>query len=311
MPRRSRPHPRPGSRRVAALATALVALVLAGTMLAGPLAAQGSGRAEPTRDELGETTPTNAPGQSLYLQRVVIPSGATLPEHFHEGTQVARVEKGVLTYDVLSGTVDVTRRTGDTERITGPATTKIRAGESLVEVESLAHRGSNDGSRKVVIVLAALLTTGAPLATPVGDDAPGTPLTVTVDLTSQSTRLTTVGPGDSVTYGWNQLTGTASDASGPVEVELLGAVAYDGGVGPFSGFVTFRFADGSVLGTQIQGAATKDASGATQFASTMGVLDGTGRYLGASGSGTFLGSRDAALGQPVKATFTLRVQTTR
>ena len=287
--------------------TALAALACA----AGPVAAQQTSGATPTREELGEAPPLNAPGQTLYLQRVTIPAGSELPEHFHQGTQIARVERGVLTYDVIAGAVQVTRRNGDTETIEAPATTRIRAGESLVEVESLAHAGSNQGKRPVVIALAVLLADGAPLSTPVGDSAPGTPLTVEVELTSQSTQLTTVGPDGSSTYGWNLLAGTATDATGPVQVQLLGAVSYTGGVGPFSGFVTFTFVDGSVLGTQIQGAATKDANGVTRFESTMGVLNGTGRYLGATGTGIFTGSRDAALGQPVRATFALQLEGVR
>ena len=291
------------------LTVVLVLTLAALGLVAGPVAAADTGgsSATATREELGEAQPLNAPGQTMYLQRVTIPAGAKLAEHFHQGTQVARVVKGVLTYDVLSGTVLITRRDGTTESIAGPATTKIRAGESLVEVESLAHAGSNAGKRPVVIELAALLATGAPLATPVGSGTTGTHLTVTADLTSQGTTRTTVGAGGSVTYGWNRLTGTAAGALAPTQVELLGNVAYDNGQGPFFGFVTFTFGDGSVLGTQIQGLATKDVNGVTQFASTLGVLDGTGPYVGATGTGTFTGTRDAALGQPVHATFTITV----
>jgi mannose-6-phosphate isomerase-like protein (cupin superfamily) len=273
-----------------------------------PAADSSGSSATATRDEWGEVQPLKAPGQTLYLQRVTIPPGQQLVDHFHEGTQIAHIVKGVLTYDVISGTVQITRRDGSTESVEGPKTVKLRAGESLVEVESLAHAGANAGTRPVVIDVAALLATGAPLATPLGSAAEGTPLTLTADLTSAMTQLTTVGPDASATYGWNRLTGTATDATGPVQVEMLGNVAYREGAGPFFGFVTFTFSDGSVLGTQMQGVATKDANGITQFASTLGVIDGTGRYLGATGSGTFTGSRDAALGQPVDATFDLTLR---
>jgi hypothetical protein len=291
-------------------ATVVGTALLLTVALVGPVPGAGAGSSPAptaTRDELGEGEPLNAPGQTLYLQRVTIPPGVALPEHFHEGTQVARVRTGVLTYEVLSGAVTITRRDGTVETVQGPATVKIRAGESLFEAESLDHRGSNAGKKPVVIEVGALLRTGAPLATPIGSAAEGTALTVEAELTSQATQLTNVGANGAVTYGWNRLTGTATDASGPVQVELLGSVAYRDGAGPFSGFVTFTFADGSVLGTQIQGVATKDAAGATQFASTLGVIDGTGRYLGAKGSGRFTGSRDAALGQPVKAKFEITI----
>lgn len=285
-------------------AAALCALGLA----AGPVAAgdPSSSSKTATRDDLGSAQPLNAPGQTLSLQRVTIPPGVRLVDHFHEGTQVARVVKGVLTYEVLSGTVQVLRRNGSTKAVEGPATVKIRPGESLVEVESLAHTGANRGDEPVVIELASLLATGAPPATPLGPETEGTPLTLTVELISQETSLNDVGPGASVTYGWNRLTGTATDPSGPVQVELLGNVAYQDGAGPFFGFVTFTFADGSVLGTQVHGIATKEVDGVTQFAATLGVLGGRGRYEQSTGSGTFTGSRAAALGQHVDATFDIR-----
>jgi hypothetical protein len=43
----------------------------------------------------------------------------------------------------------------------------------------------------------------------------------------------------------------------------------------------------------------------------MGVLDGTGTYLDATGTGLFTGSRTAAVGQPVRASFTLAVHTAK
>ena len=301
-----RPH-RPRHRALRARTLTLTTLVvLLGPVVAAPaFAADSSGSATATRDELGEAQPLNAPGQTLYLQRVTIPAGATLVDHFHAGTQVARVVKGVLTYDVISGTVTITRRDGTTETVTGPKTVKIRPGESLVEVESLAHAGANAGKTPVVIELAALLATGAPLATPLDAEPGATPITLTADLTSQGTTLHEVTGTGPITYGWNRLTGTAQSSSGPVEVELLGSVAYTSGSGPFSGFVTFTFADGSVLGTQVQGAALEGADGGTQIAATLGVLGGTGPYAAATGAGTFTGTRAAALGQPVAATFTV------
>lgn len=302
------PAPRPRShaaRRPRRRAVAALGAIAALGVVAVPALPAGAGEPTATRDELAVGAPQNAPGQTLTLQRVTIPAGVQLVDHYHEGTQVARVVKGVLTYEVLSGTVAITRRDGRVETVTGPATVKIRAGESLVEDESLVHTGGNRTSKPVVIELGALLRTGAPAATPVGESAEGTPVTLTADLTSQATQLSSVGPDGSVTYGWNRLTGQASDPSGPVQVEMLGNVAYRAGSGPFFGFVTFTFADGSVLATRMQGLATRGSDGVTSFAATLGVLGGTGRYLESSGSGTFTGSRAAALGQPVAAVFDL------
>ena len=61
-----------------------------------------------SRTILGETKPSNAPGQDLTLQQVTVQPGAQLPTHFHEGTQVASIRAGVLTYTIESGAATVT-----------------------------------------------------------------------------------------------------------------------------------------------------------------------------------------------------------
>src|SRR3954468_17894772 len=98
-----------------------VALVFLGVLGAGASAAAqatttsgSSSNSGITRADLGSALPANAPGQQLYLQRVTIAPGAKLPQHFHQGTQVARILGGVLTYDVASGTANVTRANGTT-----------------------------------------------------------------------------------------------------------------------------------------------------------------------------------------------------
>jgi quercetin dioxygenase-like cupin family protein len=261
-----------------------------------------------TRADLGSALPANGPGQELYLQRVTIAPGAKLAEHFHEGTQVAHIVSGVLTYDIASGTAAVTRASGKTETVDAPATIKLRKGDGLVETQGLVHYGSNAGTKPVVIELAALLQEGASLSTPVGQSAPGTALELQADLESQSRTLHTVGADGSVTYGWNQLVGTATVDGQPVGVEMLGNVSYVQGSGPLFGFITYTFADGSTLGVQMQGAAIATANGDdTSFAATLGVLGGTGRYATATGTGIFTGSRQAALGTTVAATFDLTI----
>jgi hypothetical protein len=239
---------------------------------------------------------------------VTIAPGATLPEHFHAGTQVAHIVAGVLTYDVVSGQATVTHANGKTQTVTAPATIKLRRGDALVETQELVHYGTNKGTKRVVIDLTILLREGAPLSTPVGQGATGTPLQVSADLGSQSRNLHTVGSDGAVTYGWNRLVGTATVDGRPVGVEMLGNVNYVKGSGPIFGFVTFTFSDGSSLGVQFQGSATATSDGGeTSFAATMGVVGGTGRYASATGAGTFTGSRKAALGTTVAATFDLHV----
>ncbi len=298
------------------VARALAVLVVLGVVATGAVATaqttttggSTSGNTGITRTDLGSALPANSPGQELYLQRVTIAPGAKLPEHFHQGTQVAHIISGVLTYDVASGTVTVTRAGGKTETATAPATVELRRGDGLVETQGLVHHGSNAGKRPVVIEIASLLQEDAPLSTPVGQSATGTPLHLTADLESQSRNLHTMGADGSVTYGWNQLVGNATVDGQPVGVEMLGNVSYVKGSGPIFGFVTYTFADGSTLGVQMQGAATATSNGdETTFAATLGVLGGTGRYATAAGTGTFDGSRKAALGTTVAATFDLTV----
>jgi hypothetical protein len=301
-------------KRAARVRAGIALAVAAGCTAAVGTVAYGAGAAKSpapiTRTVYGTAAPDNAPGQSLSLQQVVIAPGAKLTEHFHEGTQLATVRAGVLTYDVVSGSVLVTRAGAKTTRAFGPGVVKLHMGDTIVENESLVHFGANRAKVPVVIELAALLHDGAPLSTPVGQGAAGgTPLHVQAALTSPSRTLHMVGAGGRSTYGWNQLTGTASVAGAPVAVELLGNVDYTSGSGPFSAFVTFTFSDGSTLGTTMQGLARADASnGSTTFTATVGVIGGTGQYLGTTtGTGTFSGTRAAALGGAVNATFDLQL----
>jgi quercetin dioxygenase-like cupin family protein len=257
-----------------------------------------------TRTPLGQASPANAPGQVLYLQRVTIAPGAKLAEHYHQGTQLARVVSGVLTYNIVSGTAAITHKTGQMEDRVGPAVVHLHPGDSLVETAGLVHYGANATRHKVVIELAALLEAGAPLATSVGTGVSGATLRVVVNLESQDRTLHTAGSVGNLVYGWNRLTGSSTVGGQAVGVELLGAVSYTDGSGPFSAFVTFTFPDGSTLGAQMQGSAVAAAGGAsTAFAATIGVVGGTGRYAPVRGTGTFVGSRTAALGGAVAATF--------
>ncbi len=138
-------------------------------------AALGKNAAAPTaiRSALAQTDRAQgAPGRTLVLSRVVVPPGAELALHRHLGTQVARVESGVLSYTVRRGSVAVRRGESDRQpqlvrTIAAGQTGSIRAGEWLVEQPSVIHRAANRGSRPIVIYLATLLAKGAPPSTPV------------------------------------------------------------------------------------------------------------------------------------------------
>jgi hypothetical protein len=290
-----------GGRTAVALLVTLIAVTATGY-------AASAAEKEPVRRTVyGEAAPANAPGQQFYLQQVVVDPGGKLPEHFHEGTQLATIRSGVLTYHVVSGTAVVARANGSTNRYEGPKVVTLRRGDVLVEDESLAHYGSNKGTKPVVLEVAALLRDGAPLSTPVGGGDPDTkPVHVESTMSSPSRTLHQVGGNGEKTYGWNLLEGSATVDGQPVQVELQGSVNYTNGGGPFSAFVTFTFADGSTLGASAQGvASTIERRNATTFAATMLVIGGTGAYAPATGSGTFTGSRTEELGGNVSLTFDL------
>jgi len=149
------------------LGAAALALAAAGLVLA-----RGAEQEEVTRDALAQSsTVEGAPDRTLGLSRVVIPAGDSIPLHHHEGTQIAQVRKGVLTYKVATGHVDVMKGASDEDpqlvrRIDAGQKGKIKSGEWIVEQPSVKHSAVNRGRKKIVIMLANLLRTGAPPSTP-------------------------------------------------------------------------------------------------------------------------------------------------
>jgi quercetin dioxygenase-like cupin family protein len=151
------------------LVLAALALVAAGGV-AGYVVAQ-SGGASATRAALAQSPKVKgADGRTLGLSRVTIPAGGTIALHHHQGTQVAYVQSGVLTYTVKSGSVTVRSGPADNptvvRKISGGQTGKVRAGQWIVEQPSTVHQAANNGSAKIVIYLSTLLKTGAPPSTP-------------------------------------------------------------------------------------------------------------------------------------------------
>jgi quercetin dioxygenase-like cupin family protein len=151
------------------LALAATALIAIGAV-AGYVIAQ-SGGATAVRTPLAQSTKVKgAKGKTLGLSRVTIPTGGTIALHHHEGTQVAYIQSGVLTYTVKAGSVTVMSGPADTptvvRKINGGQTGKIRAGQWIVEQPSTVHQAANNGSAKIVIYLSTLLRTGAPPSTP-------------------------------------------------------------------------------------------------------------------------------------------------
>jgi quercetin dioxygenase-like cupin family protein len=164
-----------GSRTRLAAALAILAVSVSALvgLGGGDSATSATGAPEAQRDAMAQTAQVQgAPARELVLSRVVVPAGAKLALHHHLGTQVARIESGVLTYTVKQGSVVVRRGQSDAaptvvRAIKAGQTGQIKAGQWIVEQPSDFHRAANRGSKSVVIYLATLLKAGAPPATPV------------------------------------------------------------------------------------------------------------------------------------------------
>jgi quercetin dioxygenase-like cupin family protein len=153
------------------LTIAAIGLLAIGVAVGHVLAQSGGSTV--TRTALAQSTKVRgASGRTLGLSRVTIPVGGTIALHHHQGTQVAYIQSGLLTYTVKSGSVTV--RTGPADnptvvrKISSGQTGTIRAGQWIVEQPSTVHRAANKDKSKIVIYLATLLRNGAPPSTPNG-----------------------------------------------------------------------------------------------------------------------------------------------
>jgi quercetin dioxygenase-like cupin family protein len=152
------------------LGLAAIGLLATGAIV-GHVIAQSGGGSTVKRVALAESTKVRgAAGRALGLSRVTIPVHGKIALHHHEGTQVAYVQSGDLTYTVKSGGVTVFSGPADNptvvRKITSGQTGRITAGDWLVEQPSTIHRAANNGKAKIVIYLATLLKKGAPPSTP-------------------------------------------------------------------------------------------------------------------------------------------------
>jgi hypothetical protein len=159
--------------------------------------------------------------------------------------------------------------------------------------------------RVLVVGVLGLAVVAGPVS---AKDSKVTKISFTVSLTSTQRVLHMVGRGGEITYGFNQLDGTAFTPSGNVAVEILGNVEYTKGSGPFFGFVTLKFASLSTLGLHMEGTATLRKDGTTALKAKLRVIGGNAAFTGASGTGSFTGERKAALGSPIQITVTINVR---
>jgi mannose-6-phosphate isomerase-like protein (cupin superfamily) len=159
------------------IAIALVVGIALGALLP---TAFGKSEAAPTaiRSALAQTdTVQGAPGRTMVLSRVVVQPGAKLATHHHLGTQIARVQSGVLHYTVRKGSATVYRGESDqnpalVRTIKAGQTGALESGQWIVEQPSDIHEAANRGSKPVVLYLATLLKDGAPPSTPVSLSRP-------------------------------------------------------------------------------------------------------------------------------------------
>jgi quercetin dioxygenase-like cupin family protein len=116
---------------------------------------------------LGESVPANAAGQTLGLRSYIVPRGVALPPHTHPGTQLARILRGVLRYEVVSGEAHVVRSDSATETVGAGEVVMLEAGDVIIEGPGMVHFGTSVGRGPVHILSATLFETGAPASTPV------------------------------------------------------------------------------------------------------------------------------------------------
>jgi quercetin dioxygenase-like cupin family protein len=158
-------------RLPALLALLLFALLLLG--IAFGTAARTAVAPTAVRSALAQTENVQgAPGRTMVLSRVEVEPGAKLALHHHLGTQISRVEAGVLSYTVRQGSAVIREGESDqhprlVRKLKAGQTARVKAGQWLVEQPSDIHEAANRGGKPVVIYLATLLKTGAPPATPV------------------------------------------------------------------------------------------------------------------------------------------------
>jgi len=116
----------------------------------------------------------------------------------------------------------------------------------------------------------------------------------------------TTGANSQLRYGNGRLTGNTTIDGDPASAELLAQVGYNTGSGPFTGFWTFTFGDGSNLVLTYVGQATRSGDDTT-ITGALAVFGGTGSYASVTGGGTLRGERTVALGGDVDYRFSLNL----
>lgn len=130
------------------------------------------------------------------------------------------------------------------------------------------------------------------------------------------TNTGAAAPGDTTFFtfgntqvGVGRLTSQVQVAGEAVTFEVMVALEYVNGSGPFSGFVSLLWPNGDAVACSYEGVVVRDASGNSNWSTGVHVIDGSGRFKGSSGSGTVAGFRNVALGGSVQYTVDLAIRT--
>ncbi len=106
------------------------------------------------------------------------------------------------------------------------------------------------------------------------------------------------------------------DISGPAEIDgeaaqvrVLVLFDYTNGSGPWQTYMMVEFAGGAGLTAHGSGMTLADADGLnSRFDGALEVVDGTGRYAGAQGSGRMTGQRAEAVGDDVAIDYEITLE---
>lgn len=143
----------------------------------GRLDAQGTnstaGNKGVSRVALNQGLPSAAPGWELSVRRVTFEPGARIPGEIHPGMQVVYIVSGTLNLKVLGGEAKVTRAKADGTQSAvetfkpGPTEIILKAGDTVLEPETLVLAPRNASNVPLVILASSLLPVGQPQSIPI------------------------------------------------------------------------------------------------------------------------------------------------
>ncbi len=121
-----------------------------------------------SRVVLNQGLPSATPGWELSVRRVTFKSGARIPGEIHPGMQVVYIVSGTLNLKVLGGEAKVTRAKADSTQGAvesfkpSPNEIVLKAGDTVLEPETLVLAPRNASNEPLVILASSLLSVGQP-----------------------------------------------------------------------------------------------------------------------------------------------------